>query len=123
MFPKTGRPVDEVLRELEERKGRDVDWRGGKVFSLAYDAGDEIYDLAVEASSKYLSTNALNPMAFPQTLHMTLASYTATGFAVAGIHALEHRVGIAQLPRLERREPLRIPGDPFARRRSSRGRG
>lgn len=65
MFPKTGRPVDEVLHELEERKGSDVDWRGGKVFSLAYDAGDEVYDLAVEASSKYLSTNALNPMAFP----------------------------------------------------------
>jgi cytochrome d ubiquinol oxidase subunit I len=27
-----------------------------------------------------------NPMAFQQTLHMTLASYVATGFAVAGIH-------------------------------------
>jgi cytochrome bd ubiquinol oxidase subunit I len=30
----------------------------------------------------------MNPMAFQQTLHMTLASYVATGFAVAGIHAL-----------------------------------
>ena len=30
----------------------------------------------------------LNPMAFQQTLHMTLAAYAATGFAVAGIHAL-----------------------------------
>jgi cytochrome d ubiquinol oxidase subunit I len=29
----------------------------------------------------------MNPMAFQQTLHMTLASYTATGFVVAGIHA------------------------------------
>jgi len=29
----------------------------------------------------------MNPMAFQQTLHMTLASYTATGFAVGGIHA------------------------------------
>jgi cytochrome d ubiquinol oxidase subunit I len=29
-----------------------------------------------------------NPMAFQQTLHMTLAAYTATGFVVAGIHAL-----------------------------------
>src|SRR5918992_1516832 len=27
----------------------------------------------------------LNPMAFQQTLHMTLAAYAATGFAVAGI--------------------------------------
>jgi cytochrome d ubiquinol oxidase subunit I len=29
----------------------------------------------------------LNPAAFQQTLHMTLAAFTATGFAVAGIHA------------------------------------
>ena len=29
----------------------------------------------------------LNPMAFQQALHMTLAAYAATGFAVAGIHA------------------------------------
>jgi len=29
-----------------------------------------------------------NPMAWPQGLHMALASFTATGFAVAGIHAL-----------------------------------
>ena len=30
----------------------------------------------------------LNPAAFSQCLHMTLASYAATGFAVAGIHAV-----------------------------------
>src|ERR1700712_5049539 len=30
----------------------------------------------------------MTPAAFPQTLHMTLAAYAATGFAVAGIHAL-----------------------------------
>jgi cytochrome d ubiquinol oxidase subunit I len=29
-----------------------------------------------------------NPAAFQQTLHMTLAAYAATGFGVAGIHAL-----------------------------------
>src|SRR6266446_9876377 len=29
----------------------------------------------------------LNPAAFAQTLHMTLAAYAATGFVVAGIHA------------------------------------
>jgi cytochrome d ubiquinol oxidase subunit I len=29
----------------------------------------------------------MNPMMFQQVLHMTLAAYTATGFAVAGIHA------------------------------------
>lgn len=30
----------------------------------------------------------MNPAAFSQTLHMTLAAYTATGMAVAGLHAL-----------------------------------
>src|SRR4030095_16481640 len=29
----------------------------------------------------------MNPAAFTQTLHMTLAAYAATGFVVAGIHA------------------------------------
>ena len=29
----------------------------------------------------------MTPAAFPQALHMTLAAYAATGFAVAGIHA------------------------------------
>ena len=43
----------------------------------------------------------LNPAAFPETLHITLAAYAATSFAVAGIHAL----------RL-----LREPGNGFHRR-------
>jgi cytochrome d ubiquinol oxidase subunit I len=30
----------------------------------------------------------MNPAAFPQVLHMTLAAYAATGLVVAGIHAL-----------------------------------
>ena len=30
----------------------------------------------------------LNPAAFQQALHMTLAAYSATGFAVAGVHAI-----------------------------------
>jgi glutamate/tyrosine decarboxylase-like PLP-dependent enzyme len=65
MFPKSGRPVDDVLGDLAARKAGDVDWRGGRAFSLAYDAGDEIHDLAVEAASRFLSTNALNTAAFP----------------------------------------------------------
>ncbi len=50
----------------------------------------------------------LNPAAFPETLHMVLAAYAATGFAVAGVHALfilraphsafhKHALGIALL--------------------------
>jgi glutamate/tyrosine decarboxylase-like PLP-dependent enzyme len=65
VFPKSGLPVDEVLAQLGARKAADVDWRAGRAFSLAYDAGDEIHDLAVEAAGRFLSANALNPLAFP----------------------------------------------------------
>ena len=43
--------------------------------------------VCVVPSLKKVSPAMLNPMAFQQTLHMTLAAYAATGFAVAGIHA------------------------------------
>jgi cytochrome d ubiquinol oxidase subunit I len=39
----------------------------------------------------------LNPMALSQTLHMTIAAYAATGFAVAGIHAFQLRRDRANL--------------------------
>ncbi len=70
MFPAHGRPVADVLAELEARQAGDVDWRGGRVFSLAYDAGDVVHDLAVEAASRFLSVNALNPAAFPSVGEM-----------------------------------------------------
>ena len=64
-LPETGRPAAEILAELDARAAGDVDWRSGRAFSLAYDAGDAVYDLAKEASARFLSTNALNPLAFP----------------------------------------------------------
>ena len=69
-LPDAGRPAGEILADLEERAAGDVDWRSGRAFSLAYDAGDEVYDLAKEASARFLSTNALNPRAFPSLARM-----------------------------------------------------
>jgi hypothetical protein len=39
-IPTTGRAADEILRELETRCTADTDWRGGRVFSLVYHAGE-----------------------------------------------------------------------------------
>ncbi|HEX2851429.1 MAG TPA: aminotransferase class V-fold PLP-dependent enzyme [Acidimicrobiales bacterium] len=64
-LPPTGRPADEVLAELDDRRAGDVEYRSGRAFSLAYDAGDEVYDVATRALSAFHSTNALNPFAFP----------------------------------------------------------
>jgi sphinganine-1-phosphate aldolase len=64
-LPATGRPADEILDQLAALQARDVDWHGGRAFSLAYHAGDDVLDLAKAAYAKYLSSNALNVVAFP----------------------------------------------------------
>jgi len=64
-LPENGRPLDDVLARLDTLQTRDVDWHGGRAFSLAYHAGDDVLAVGKEAHARYLSTNALNPAAFP----------------------------------------------------------
>ena len=64
-LPENGRPLDDVLARLDALQTRDVDWHGGRAFSLAYHAGDDVLAVGKEAHARYLSTNALNPAAFP----------------------------------------------------------
>ncbi len=64
-LPARGADASALLVELGARQARDVDWKSGRAFSLAYYAGDDVYDLAQRAYAKYLSTNALNVGAFP----------------------------------------------------------
>jgi sphinganine-1-phosphate aldolase len=64
-LPENGRPPDDVLARLDALQTRDVDWHGGRAFSLAYHAGDDVLAVGKEAHARYLSTNALNPAAFP----------------------------------------------------------
>ncbi len=58
-------PKRDVLAELAERRARDTDWRGGRVFSLVYHAGEAHEQLLRDAHAQYASANLLNPMAFP----------------------------------------------------------
>jgi glutamate/tyrosine decarboxylase-like PLP-dependent enzyme len=64
-LPKQGVARDPILADLDALKEDDVRWREGRVFSLAYSAGEEVDGLAREAYGRYLSENALNPDAFP----------------------------------------------------------
>ncbi len=59
-----GRNADDVLTELASRGKADTDWRGGRVFSLVYHAGDEHEAMLKRAHALYASANLLNPMAF-----------------------------------------------------------
>jgi len=69
-LPKTGTAADALLTQLDALQQRDVDWKSGRAFSLAYYAGPEVLALATEALARFQSTNALNVAAFPSLKRM-----------------------------------------------------
>ena len=64
-MPAQGLPRDEVMQQLITMKQDDQDWRGGRVFSLVYSAGDDVHELLSDALSLYSAENGLNVLAFP----------------------------------------------------------
>ncbi len=70
-FPAEGTPREDLLAELRSSRGDDLDWRGGRAFSLVYNVGDEgLESVLHDVAGLYLHENALNPFAFPSLLHM-----------------------------------------------------
>jgi glutamate/tyrosine decarboxylase-like PLP-dependent enzyme len=53
------------MQRLITMKQGDQDWRGGRVFSLVYSAGDEVHELLSDAQSLFSAENGLNVLAFP----------------------------------------------------------
>ena len=64
-MPEHGLPRDKVMQQLITMKQDDQDWRGGRVFSLVYSAGDDVHELLSDALSLYSAENGLNVLAFP----------------------------------------------------------
>ena len=60
-----GSPRDQVMQRLIAMKQDDQDWRGGRVFSLVYSAGDDVHELLSDALALYSAENGLNVLAFP----------------------------------------------------------
>ncbi|HET6773986.1 MAG TPA: aminotransferase class V-fold PLP-dependent enzyme [Acidimicrobiales bacterium] len=70
-FPTEGRPVDDLVAEMRGGRGDDADWRGGRTFSLVYNASDpELERLHEAVAHEYLHENYLNPFAFPSLMRM-----------------------------------------------------
>ncbi len=63
-LPPEGLPHADLLAELDASKGGDADYRGGKTWSLVYWAGEDHRRLLADVSARFVSENALNPMAF-----------------------------------------------------------
>lgn len=64
-LPKTGMSRDQTLSSLDEMKAGDVRWKEGRAFTLAYHAGDDVFDIAADAYRSFSGDNALNTAAFP----------------------------------------------------------
>ncbi|MBT3586729.1 MAG: aspartate aminotransferase family protein [Halobacteriovoraceae bacterium] len=69
-WPIHGDKPENILKKLEEKKKSDIDWEGGKVFSLVFKTDKELGDLSKAAYNMYFSENALNPSAFPSLKEM-----------------------------------------------------
>jgi len=64
-LPEKGMTRDDVLSKLESMKCDDTDWNSGRMFSLIYNAGEEIREITREAFNVYFMENGLSPFAFP----------------------------------------------------------
>ena len=69
-IPERGRSSDEVLRELEAMKKRDVPWKEGRAFGYVFDARHEAIELGKRAYLMFLSENGLDPTSFPSLLRL-----------------------------------------------------
>jgi len=73
MVPERGLPAAEILADIEGLHQGDIDWRGGRAFSLVYHHDDEEHEhLLEEVGRRYLHDNALNIFKYPSVLHMEL---------------------------------------------------
>ncbi len=63
-IPEKGRPAEDLLTEMESYGVDDVDFKGGRTWSMVYWAGDDHHAFLEKAHNLYMAGNALNPMAF-----------------------------------------------------------
>ena len=70
-LPVAGRSSADILAELRDMKGADVDWKGGRAPLYVFKATDEVYEVGRAAFMEYFSENALGARrAFPSVKRM-----------------------------------------------------
>ena len=63
-LPANGKTREQVREEIESALTRDADWRGGKIWSLVYFAGEDVDAVLKDAYTAALYTNGLGPGVF-----------------------------------------------------------
>ena len=70
VIPATGMSTQQISHAFDDVSGNDVRWRDGKAFSLAYNAGPDVLQVAQDAYDRFGGANALNTAAFPSLRQM-----------------------------------------------------
>ncbi len=78
-LPEVGRPTDEIFGEMTVLAADDRQWRTGRTFGLVFDGGEDIRAVGRDAYVRFMSENALNPIAFPSLgrMHADVVAMTA----------------------------------------------
>jgi glutamate/tyrosine decarboxylase-like PLP-dependent enzyme len=90
-----GRPIDDVIADLEAKRTDDARWQDGRTFGLVFDGGASVHEVAERAANLFLHENALNTNAFPSlasiqeevvgwTGDLLHAPHGAAGFLTSG---------------------------------------
>jgi sphinganine-1-phosphate aldolase len=69
-FPSKGIAREEILSTMQAMKTGDSDWKHGRMFSLIFNAGEDVAGVAEEAYAGFVVENGLSPFAFPSLLKM-----------------------------------------------------
>ncbi|OQA85314.1 MAG: Glutamate decarboxylase beta [bacterium ADurb.Bin236] len=83
-LPKEGTPRKLLFEKMNEMKSGDADWRNGRMFSLIYNAGDTVLEVAKEAYAMYFAENGLSPFAFPSLKKMETEVIAMTAGLLGG---------------------------------------
>ena len=71
VFPDHGRAPRELDDIVAEWQTGDIDWKGGRAFSLVYNSADPVLEeLQHDIAGRFLHENALNPFVYPSLLRM-----------------------------------------------------
>jgi sphinganine-1-phosphate aldolase len=69
-FPTKRIPHEEIISTMQSMKTGDSDWKHGRMFSLIFNAGEDVARVAEEAYAAFMVENGLSPFAFPSLLKM-----------------------------------------------------
>ena len=83
-LPDTGRPPEDVLRELRAFGTRDPDFKHGRAWSLVYYLDESYADFLAQAYQVHASANGLNPAAFKSLKRLETEIVSATAGLLHG---------------------------------------